>query len=119
VSGDRPPRPENTQWLRDQIWDMITKCWSEQRETRWDIRTVVHQLSVSSIQEVAEAQRGNRPASQTVTQIEGAIFLPDVQTISRSLHVVEDPSPSPPPPRRATMGGQSSLFVEGNLDVCS
>ncbi|KAF9789361.1 kinase-like domain-containing protein [Thelephora terrestris] len=94
VSGDRPPRPENTQWLRDQIWDMITKCWSEQRETRWDIRTVVHQLSVSSIQEVAEAQR-------------------DVQMISRSLHVVEDPSPSPPPPpRRATMGGQSSLFVE-------
>ncbi|KAF9789368.1 hypothetical protein BJ322DRAFT_531888 [Thelephora terrestris] len=54
------------------IWDMITKCWSEQRETRWDIRTVVHQLSLSSIQEVAEAQKdvlGAVPESAPERQI--------------------------------------------------
>jgi hypothetical protein len=93
---------------------MITKCWSEQRETRWDIRTVVHQLSVSSIQEVAEGQRGNRPAPQTVTQVEGAGLLPDVQMIPRSLEVAEEPTPLP---RRATFGAQLSAFVEGNLDT--
>ncbi|KAF9789365.1 kinase-like domain-containing protein [Thelephora terrestris] len=111
VGGERPPRQVNCQWLRAQIWEMITRCWSEQRELRWDIRTVLHQLSVSSIQGVAGCQRGNRHGSQTVTQIEGTIFLPDVHTITPSLDI-ENSSP----PRQGTIWGQSSFFVEGNPD---
>ena len=60
VTGDRPPRPENSRWLQDQIWNMIIKCWSEQRAQRWEIRAVCNQLSVSSIQEIAEGERGNQ-----------------------------------------------------------
>jgi len=52
VTGDRPPRPNDTQWLRDHVWDMLTVCWSEKREQRWGIRAVHDQFSKSSIQEV-------------------------------------------------------------------
>jgi hypothetical protein len=65
VTGDRPPRPPNARWLEDQIWNMITTCWNEKREQRWDIRTVYNQLSVSSIQEIAETERGNWCAFST------------------------------------------------------
>jgi hypothetical protein len=46
VTGDRPPHPTDTQWLPDQIWDMITACWDEKRERRWDIHAVYTQFSV-------------------------------------------------------------------------
>jgi len=39
---------------------MITVCWSERRDARWDVRTVYNQLSVSSIQQAAEDERGNQ-----------------------------------------------------------
>ncbi|KAF9644383.1 kinase-like protein [Thelephora ganbajun] len=68
VTGERPPRPTNARWLRDQIWNMIVTCWSEKRDQRWDIRAAYHQLSVSSIQESAEGERGNQYASQVVTR---------------------------------------------------
>ena len=65
VTGDRPPRPPNSRWISDQIWDMIETCWSEKREQRWDIRAMYNQLSVSSIQEIPEAEQGNRCAFST------------------------------------------------------
>jgi len=49
VTGDRPPRPPNSRWLKDEIWNMIITCWSEKREQRWDIHAVYNQLSVSGI----------------------------------------------------------------------
>ena len=58
VTGDRPPRPQNSRWLQDEIWDMIAKCWSEHREERWDARTVYNQFLASSIQETAQRERG-------------------------------------------------------------
>jgi len=99
VTGDRPPRPENVRWLRDQTWNMIIKCWSEQRHHRWDIRSVCNQLSASSIQEVAEDEQR------------------EVQTKEPILNGVEDPSP-PPPPRRNGTKDRPSIFVEepGLLD---
>jgi len=62
VSGDRPSRPMGARWLQDQIWNMITICWSERRELRWDIHTVYNQLSMSSMQEIAEVERGDQRA---------------------------------------------------------
>jgi len=62
VTGDRPPRPANARWIQDQIWNMLMICWSEKREQRLDIRAVYNQFSVSSIQEIAEAERGNQRA---------------------------------------------------------
>lgn len=70
MTGDRPPRPQSTRCIQDPIWNMIITCWNEQREQRWDIRAVHNQLSASSIQEVAEGEKGNRPASRSVTHIE-------------------------------------------------
>ena len=58
VTGDRPPRPQDTRWLTDPIWNMIATCWSEKREQRWDVRAVYNQFSVASIQEAAENPRG-------------------------------------------------------------
>ena len=65
VTGNRPPRPQNSRWLKDQIWNMIMTCWSEKRDQRWDIHAVYNQLSVSSIQEIAETERGKRCAFST------------------------------------------------------
>ena len=42
---------------------MLTTCWNEKREQRWDIRAVYHQFSTSSIREVADDQPGNRCTS--------------------------------------------------------
>jgi len=65
LTGNRPLRPQDSRWLKDQTWNMIMTCWSEKREQRWDIRAVYNQLSVSSIQEIAETERGNRCAFST------------------------------------------------------
>ena len=63
VSGDRPPRPASARWLQDHIWDMITACWSEDREQRWDVGAMYNKLSTSSVQEVLDAEPGNRRVS--------------------------------------------------------
>ena len=125
MTGDRPPRPENARLLRDQIWNMIVKCWSEQREQRWDIRSVYNQLSVASIQEIAEGERGNKhPPCQTAVHAEEAVPFSELQTRAPVLNVVGN-SPLPPlpnprtRPRQSTAGDRLSIFVEGKLDVCS
>ena len=63
VTGDRPPRPTDARWLQDHIWNMLTTCWSDKREQRWDIRAVCNQFSTSSIQEIPDTEPGNRHAS--------------------------------------------------------
>jgi len=73
MAGDRPPRPPPTRWLQDPIWNMITTCWGENREQRWDIRAVYNQFLVSSIQEIVAGEQGNRNNSQTVIYIEGVV----------------------------------------------
>ena len=65
MTGDRPPRPESARWLRDQVWDTITECWSEQRGQRWDIRSVYDQLSFSSIQEAVEGELGAKDSRES------------------------------------------------------
>ena len=119
VTGERPPRPQGAQWLRDSVWDMITKCWSEQREQRPDIRTLYNQLSVASIQEIPEGQRGSERASEIVTRIEGTAFLSEVQTTAPSPDVIEGPlPPSPLPPRQDVARARLSAFVEGKFYIC-
>jgi len=68
VTGDRPSRPQNARWLGDQAWDMITGCWNEQRELRWDIKAVLNQLSTSSTQWITE---GHQEVQTTVPSSNG------------------------------------------------
>ena len=67
VAGNRPPRPTDTRWLQDRIWNVITACWSEEREQRLDIRVIYDQFLASSIQEIADAEQGNQYVTQTAT----------------------------------------------------
>jgi len=109
VTGDRPPRPPNTRWLKDQIWNMIMTCWSEKREQRWDIRAVYNQLSVSSIQEIAETERDNQTRQRALKAVPDAPpkALPEVpqnaqvqeeERISRELPTPPlQPQPQPQP----------------------
>ena len=60
VTGDRPPRPKDTKWLQDRIWDMIVTCWSDKREQRWGVHAVYDQFSTSSSQEVPEVEPGSQ-----------------------------------------------------------
>lgn len=93
VTGDRPTRPQNSRWLQDRIWDLIIKCWSEQREERWDVRTVYNQFSASSIQETAQSEREARspmPGSS----------------------VAQSPPLSSSPPRQGMSADRVSIFVE-------
>jgi len=64
VAGNRPPRPTDTHWLQDHIWNMITTCWSEKQEQRLGIRVMYNQLLASSIQEMGQ---GNQCATKIVT----------------------------------------------------
>ena len=91
MTGERPPHPQNARWLRDEIWDMIEKCWSGQREPRWDARRVSNHPSISSFQEPVEDQRG--PSSSAI----------------------EDPSPSANPPEepRVPTQGPSTVVAPG------
>ena len=76
LAGNRPPRPQNARWLRHQIWNTITTCWSDKRELRWDIHAVHHQLSASSIQETAEVEREHRRSPQAAIHTEDVIPFP-------------------------------------------
>ena len=101
---------------------MTTKCWNGQREQRWDIRPVYDQLSVASVQERAEGERGNNDPCQTAVHAGKAAPFSELQTRGPVLNVVED-SPITPPPnprthlRQSPVGDRLSIFVEGNLDV--
>jgi hypothetical protein len=47
----RPPRPTNTRqnlWLQDQIWDMITTCWSDEPRRRCELSVMHHVFSTPS-----------------------------------------------------------------------
>ena len=95
LAGNRPPRTQNARWLRHQIWNMITTCWSDKRELRWDIRAVHHQLSASSIQETAEVEREyQRSPPNCDTHRRYYLFpLSRDSKYSTKLYSIEDPPP--------------------------
>lgn len=67
-SGERPPRPTNPEgvrWLQDKIWGMITTCWSEDPNQRWEVSAMCDLLSASSLQEVQKVKSGNRTFLKT------------------------------------------------------
>lgn len=55
------------------MWNVITACWSQKWELRWDIHAVYDQISVLSVQGIAEAEQGNRMLVQFVMSFEGAL----------------------------------------------
>jgi len=96
VSGDRPSRPESAEWMKDRVWAMITTCWSEKRENRWDIRTVHNQLLVSSIQENAKAGRDIQTTARISNFIEEEAPAKDLPAVPPTIQV-EDGGPEVPP----------------------
>lgn len=112
VTGDRPPRPQNDRWLTDQLWNMIETCWNEERELRWDIRAVHHQLSASS-QWIVEGEQGKEHTPQAVlaTLTEEVIPVSEAHKAAPNLSPVENP-------RQNTRGEGLSNFVEGKCGAC-
>jgi hypothetical protein len=52
--GNRPLRPTDpspNRWLQDRVWDMITTCWSEEREKRCELPVIHHVFSTPSPQD--------------------------------------------------------------------
>jgi hypothetical protein len=69
---------------------MITACWSEKREQRWDVHAVHDQLSTSSIQEVPEVEPDVQIAqASTATTVIPPKALPPVPSALQ----VEAPDP--------------------------
>jgi len=61
-SGERPPRPRNQDanwWLRDEVWDMVVTCWSQDRKKRWEVRAVRKLFLALALREVQNANSGN------------------------------------------------------------
>jgi len=59
---ERPPRPRNrnaNRWLRDEVWDMIVTCWSEDRKKRWEVPAVRELFLALALREVLNANLGN------------------------------------------------------------
>lgn len=109
VTGNQPPRPDDRRWLPYQVWVMITKCWSEQPNLRWDIRSV-YKLLASSIQETGEGQQDDKPHFGETTP------FPEVRTDEPTLILPEDLPPLKAVPARSRL----RIPVEGNLGIyCS
>ncbi|KAF9649102.1 kinase-like protein [Thelephora ganbajun] len=75
-SGERLPRPKNpdgTRWLQDSVWGMITTCWSEDPNRRWEvsaIRSLFSTLSLQEIQKVkSDIETGRRQRGKTLPRI--------------------------------------------------
>ena len=118
MSGVRPSRPTDEQWLQDQIWDMIVTCWSERREQRWGIRDVCDQLSGSSAQEISSVEPGNHYDSQAASCVKGSIII-DIQTTTQNSTTKLRLSPQPStnrnssgPPNPAVWQAAKSKFLE-------
>lgn len=61
-SGDRPLRPMNpdgTQVLQNSVWAMITACWSENPDQRWEISAMYDLFSALSLPEVPKFKSGS------------------------------------------------------------
>ena len=56
TSGERPNR---NRWLQESVWDMITTCWSEDPDRRWEVPAVCDLFSTLSLQEVRNVRQGN------------------------------------------------------------
>ena len=46
VTGERPGRPAGpNEWLSDDVWNFISRCWSPSRDTRPDVDFAVNALN--------------------------------------------------------------------------
>ena len=91
---------------------MITTCWSEKREQRWDVRAVYDLLSVSSVQEIAGSEGGDQCASQMTACAEGFVDI-DPRTPTRNTMIEPRSSRQPvidrsPSNRQNTMVRQAA-----------
>ena len=60
---------------------MITECWSEIPEVRWDVHTVHQHLSAEGIEETAEGEE-YQLVFQTATHVKDSIPFPGTQVVA-------------------------------------
>lgn len=66
-SGERPSRPKHldgVQWLQDRIWVMITACWSEDPDTRWEVSAMQELFRMLSLQGVQKIKSDIKTGGQ-------------------------------------------------------
>jgi hypothetical protein len=47
----RPTDPSQNQWLQDRVWNIITTCWSDKPEQRYELSVVYHVFSTPNTQD--------------------------------------------------------------------
>ena len=58
VTGDRPGRPPGpNEWLSDDVWNFISRCWSPSRDDRPDVNFAMDTLNDAA--DVVEVRRRN------------------------------------------------------------
>jgi len=99
-SGKRPPRPRDQdadRWLRDEVWDMISTCWSKNPKKRWKIH-VVRELFLTMGHQGADSGNGNpqntgKPNRKfpniEIGQQRRGRFLPRITSLLQFLQVPE------------------------------
>jgi hypothetical protein len=60
VAGERPGRsPDPNEWVSDDVWDLISRCWSSSLNNRPDAKLAINTLVTAA--DVVEVLRGTRP----------------------------------------------------------
>lgn len=62
VSGERPPRPPGlNEWVSDDVWNLISSCWTPSRDDRPGVDFIINALNDAA--DTAEVRRGKMYAA--------------------------------------------------------
>ena len=63
IVGERPARPsEPDEWVSDDVWNIISRCWGPSRVNRPDVGYIMNALNDAA--DAVEARRGEVPNDQ-------------------------------------------------------
>ena len=63
ILGGRPDRPQDrTEWLSDDVWNLISRCWSSSWDGRPDVNYVMGALNGAA--DAVEEVKGQQPIPQ-------------------------------------------------------
>ena len=67
VTGERPGRPAGpNEWLSDDVWNLISRCWSPSRDGRPDVN-----FAMNALNDAADAVEVRRRKLYTTTSDQG------------------------------------------------